>query len=129
MSPKRIQIYITSFYLATKTLLSVLIPSLYFLCGGKNWRLGYCFPVVAAPVCIAILFIPESPRYYYDTKQYDKLRELVLKFAKYNSIYMNPDFDIDKEVKEQNAVGETTQHFSKFNYLKQRVILTNLVII
>lgn len=47
-------------------------------------------------------FIPESPRFYYETRKYKELRNLIRKFAESNSVKMDPNYDIDKEVKERN---------------------------
>ena len=131
ISEKHNQVYITSFYLGLKTAISMFIPSFYFLFGGKNWKVPYAFPLILSPIILILcLFIPESPRFYYEKRKYKELRNLIRKFAESNLIKMDPNYDIDKEVKENAESQNTTAVVeSKWFYLKQYTIFLNLVVV
>ncbi|CAI2364767.1 unnamed protein product [Moneuplotes crassus] len=128
---KKSQIYISSIFLAGKGLISVMIPSFYFLLGGKNWRIPYSFAIIMAPLlCVLTFFIPESPRYYYERRMYPQLRNLIRKFAKTNGAKMDHNYDIDKEIEDirLKSKGKSGEK-SKFYYLKDRLIFWNLCVV
>lgn len=55
----------------------------YYFC--KNWLYLHVFNLVSACLIILLVMIlPESPKYYYANKNYDKARETLMKIAKYN---------------------------------------------
>lgn len=82
-------------------------------------------------VLIGSFFIPESPRFFYEKKRYLELRELIRKFAKSNNVIMDHDYDIDKEVEEENQQDDEdlVEVPSKSFYLKQPRLVMNLVMV
>lgn len=133
ITQKHLQIYICSIYLAAKGAISVFIPAFYFLFGGKDWKVPYSCLIITAPILLGLtLFIPESPRYYYENRMYPQLRALIKKFARTNGVKMDPNYDIDKELeeKENMRVDESKNIVpSKLSFLKQPIILVNLFVI
>ncbi len=132
ITQKQSQIYISSFYLAGKGAISVMIPAIYFMFGGKNWHIPYGLTLISAPIlCILTFFIPESPRYLYERKMYPELRVLIKKFADSNGVRMSQEYDIDKEIEVENLKNKkqvreieeiAPETESKMDYLRDKLI-------
>ena len=78
--------------------------SLYLLLGGENIQyiliLGLALSVTF--LCISY-FMPESPRYLYERKLFDELRENINGIAKVNGVKMPENYVFD------------TEHFNKLD--------------
>ena len=83
------------------------ILSLYFRFMTKNWLPFQIYAIVMNVLStLAVLMIPESPKYLYSNKQYKKAREAIHYIARFNRVKMLP-FRFDLELSEPEQMSLT----------------------
>lgn len=80
-----------------------LSASLYFMFGDKQWRTFYIFPCAMSALVFPLIFLlPESPKYLFAKGQFETLRKVMKRFARYNGKQLD-DNEYDIEGEEETA--------------------------
>lgn len=76
-----------------------LSASLYFMFGDKQWRTFYIFPCAMSALVFPLIFLlPESPKYLYAKGQFERLRKVMKRFARYNGKQLDDnEYEIEGE--------------------------------
>ena len=77
--------------------------ALYFWLITKEWiyyqMVGLSLNVLTV---ICLLFIPESPKFLYEKKRFDEVRQVFQKIANINGLKINFNFKFDYELEIEN---------------------------
>lgn len=87
----------TTWCLSSDSLISMIPAAIILLSGAKSTEfIPVLSIIIATTTLIGSFFIPESPRYLYERKEYSKLRKTLLRIAKFNGVEMG-EFKIQGE--------------------------------
>ena len=87
LTPRSYQMYVSAGYAIIDHYLAVILPSIYFRFIGKDYKVIFMIPVIAAPISFLLsLMLPESPQYYYEKRAIDKLKTEFQKISKFNGV-------------------------------------------
>lgn len=68
---------------------------------SKNWVYYQIFGISVNALCVVVgFFLPESPKFLYESKQYDKCREVLRYISKFNGVNKPVASKFDREVAE-----------------------------
>jgi hypothetical protein len=85
-----------------------LSASLYFMFGSKQWRTFYIFPCVMSALVFPLIFLlPESPKYLFAKGQFERLRKVMKRFARYNGKQLD---DNEYEIEGEEATQAPSNH-------------------
>jgi len=128
LSPKEYQIYVSAGYALIDHYISVIVPSVYFKFIGKDYKVVFMFAVIAAPLSfILTMFLPESPRYYYEKRDMSMLREEFKKIAVFNKTVIPERYEF---IFEDGSVVNDDNNDQRFVWkmLKDSKISFNLIV-
>lgn len=95
LSPKDYQMYVGAGYALIDHYIGVIVPSLYFRLIGNDYKVVFMIAVFAAPLSFVLsMFLPESPRYYYEKRRLDEARAEFKSIAEFNNKPMPQNFEI-----------------------------------
>ena len=117
-------------------IVSIIPASLYFIFVSNEWKYFYSAAIITSIVSFPFIFwIPESPKYLYETKQHDELRLVIRRIADTNSTEMDNNYEFEKNISVLRSDNETpndqielhSNSVSTVSYLKDTTILVNLI--
>ena len=127
----------SSLVLAADGAVPLIVISLYFFLGGKQWKQIYfvtmIFPVLAFLISF---FVPESPRYLYAKKKFRELNKTLKYISRVNGVKLDLDNDVrallNQSLKSDVSVVTIEKmdqkEYTVFNDLKNSKTLINFLI-
>ena len=101
--PKSCMVYATAFVTVAMTFPAIWTP-LYFKYIGKDWRLPYTpLVVMMIPVMVFILCTPDTPKFYYGKRDFERCRTVLKYIAHFNHKEVAIDASFKVELENQEA--------------------------
>ena len=124
LCPKEYHLYVSAGYALIDHYIGVLLPSIYFRFIGKDYKVIFAWAVFASPLSFILsMFLPESPRYFYEKRNFEQLRHEFETIARYNKkeipvkyeLIMNDGTSIeDEDNKHHKNVWKMIKDFNTF---------------
>lgn len=129
LCPEQYRIYVSAGYALIDHYIGVLLPSIYFRFIGKDYKVIFTWAVVAAPLSFILsMFLPESPRYLYEKRKIDNLREEFDKIAKFNRVAAPHKYEIIMNDGTNVEHDDNKSNRNLFKMIGNFKIATNLLI-
>ena len=148
IGPNKSRIYCCAVLNFTEVV-SIIPASLYFMFISNEWQYFYFVSILISVITFPFVFyIPESPKFLYETKRYDELRITIKNISIANWVIMdehyifensilaeNPDDKVlhiknkNQQVYIENSSNDSENKFSIIHYFKNPIIATNLIVL
>jgi len=110
-------VYAGSFIFTTGTSIVIVPTSLYLLFGGENMQNILIGSLVFSVLGTTLsFFIPESPRYLYERRKFDELRNNISFMARVNKSELDDEYliDVEEELKNQPSPSQSESKLRKY---------------